>query len=479
MTAYDELYKDVYRYYTQGQYVEYNPVYFDRINKKTNKVRITLVFDINDPRFYEYIWYDPTTAELADLLVFDNTNITGTFKSQPNTYDDQSPSAPRYLVYDVVKNTLDGQTAENNGSLQQAFGVGSKSKTLATGFVFSLYPVTSKTKKLIGNTNKDFIEKVIGLPTATQDSRLKLTPLRLGLQYSKTNLEYERWKIIFDMRSTSELLNNSSFTTTELTKLQNGLYNVKIHVQKYNTTNNTFEAQSKFPTFTNTAKVLRYNPNNRTPTLISGVPTATINSINGRFGQQDFKQLLFQNSSKLGESEGSDGLDIIQGLSLVRPIDQNQTWLYAQRLIGSDMASLPNDTFDLNWNYRAMFEARQITANSSGISWYFARDFQISLGQLAPFTYTWTVQDFEAPTGVGYSTSEEDYKNKLNSAGYYGLGLPLNQSSGAIPSGRITLATAFKNPITSTQLKYLENFVYDEEENRNVLHMFEYDYYLL
>lgn len=480
LTAYNELYKDVYRYYTQGQYVEYNPVYFDRLNKKTNKVRITLVFDINDPRFYEYIWYDPTSEDLADLLVFDNTNITGTFKSQPNTYDAQGPNAPRYLVYDVVKSTTDGQTAESNGSLQQAFGIGSKSKTLATGFVFSLYPVTSKTKQLIGNTNTEFVDKVIGLPTPSQDSRINITPLRLGLQYTKTNLEYERWKIIFDMRSTSELLNNSAFTDTELTKLENGLYRVDVLVQKYNKTNGVFESQTNFPTFSNTAKVIRYNTNNRTPTLITGVPATTINSINSRFGSVDFKQLLFQNSSRLGESEGSDGLDVISGLSLVRPLDQNQTWLYTQRLIGSDMASLPNDVFDLTWNYRMMFEARQITANSSGASWYFARDFQIALGQLAPFTYTWTTQDFQAPSGLGNVTSEQDYQTKLNSTGYYGLSLPLNQSGGTIPSGRITLATAFKNPINNpSQLKYLENFVYDEEPNRNVLHMFEYDYYLL
>lgn len=477
LSVYKELYGSVDRYYTQGQYVEFNPVYLEKLNKKTTKVRITIIFDVNDPRFSEYIWYDPRTEDLADLLVFDNTNITGTFKSQPNTYDSTNT---RNLVYDVVQQTIDGQLAEQNGSLQQAFNNGSISKTLATGFVFGLFPMTKSTRPFIGRTNLEFRKNIIGLPTKDQDVRVKTTPINTNKKFTLTGLRYERWKVIFDMRLFKEL---NQTTQIDIQKLNNGGYATGIGVQKYNKRTGVFENQRNFPTFTTNARSVRYAENSRTPTTATGISAVTSNSINTRFGGVDYKGVLFQDSSDLGKSY----LETLPSVKNIQPSNPQQTWTLSEKLIKSDMATLPNDKFDGNWNYRAMFEVVgtkvQADANGSPITtttiWYVPKNLVIAQGQQAPYVYTWTSTDFTAPSGLDVNNPTNDYKVKATTKNSYGLAVDLNTTNdngNPFDMRFVNLATVYKNPTNPTTLKNLENFIYDEDANGSVLHMFEYEY---
>ena len=167
--AYQSLYREIDNYYSHGQYVEYNTVHFERLNKRTNKIRINLIFDLSDDRFYEY---KENASGLLDLLGWDKAHSRGTFRSQLN--QSQWNSAPFYGSPQV--------NPDNKNFLAD------QSKTLVTGLNFSIFPISKTSNKLIGQTPIDFKNNAVIIPTREQDITnrpITKPPLVGGLTFNK------------------------------------------------------------------------------------------------------------------------------------------------------------------------------------------------------------------------------------------------------------------------------------------------------
>lgn len=166
---YQSLYGEVDSFYSHGQYVDYNMVHFERLNKRTNKLRINLVFDLNDDRFYEF---KESVSGLQDLLGWNKAQDRGVFRSQLN--QSQWNSKPYY------------------GSLSNGKSfVADQSKTLVTGLNFSIFPISKTSNKIIGQTPAEFKNGVVIVPSKQEDATnrpITKAPLVKGLTYSKNGL---------------------------------------------------------------------------------------------------------------------------------------------------------------------------------------------------------------------------------------------------------------------------------------------------
>ena len=163
---YQSLYGEANNYYSHGQYVDYNTMHFERLNKRTNKIRINLVFDLDDDRYYEY---KENAFGLLDLLGWDKAHSRGTFRSQLN--QSQWNSSPFYGSLSAGKNYQADQ-----------------SKTLVTGLNFSIFPISKTSNKIIGQTPTEFKNNVVVVPSRQQDALnrpISKSPLRQGLTFTK------------------------------------------------------------------------------------------------------------------------------------------------------------------------------------------------------------------------------------------------------------------------------------------------------
>jgi hypothetical protein len=144
-----DAYRNLYRnktYYSNGQYVEYNIGYLDSLNKKTNKIRIYLIFDTDEIRLYEK-WNGFTdNGELYDINSWERFYTN-------DTYD---------LTTDQVgQNFIVNRLRTENPDPTKLIPVNAESRGMVTGLNVSLYPLTPTNKVTVSSDNTKFAKGII------------------------------------------------------------------------------------------------------------------------------------------------------------------------------------------------------------------------------------------------------------------------------------------------------------------------------
>jgi hypothetical protein len=160
--GYNQLYSSVDQYYSFGQHVEFNTAFFDRLNYKTNKIRILLQFEV-DALTLSDTWQ--TTKGVDKPLEYPGWQKPYQFLGF-NLLDEQGTTVynlsevgkqPKYVDSPISKRAF----AYNNP------------RGLVTAVNFALYPITPKFYSVIGYSNKQFVDNVIKVPTKEQDLALR------------------------------------------------------------------------------------------------------------------------------------------------------------------------------------------------------------------------------------------------------------------------------------------------------------------
>jgi len=139
-------------YFTNGQYVKHNAAYIDGLNKLTNKIRIYLIFDIDDIRMSE-LW-DPYTSlrQLKDIASFEKVYSSADI--------DPFKETDRFINSILQQNTA--------VPADQRVPFNAESRGMVTGINVSLYPITPHSK-LTTTTSLEFPKSILKLPTRVED----------------------------------------------------------------------------------------------------------------------------------------------------------------------------------------------------------------------------------------------------------------------------------------------------------------------
>lgn len=235
-------------YYTNGQYVEYNSVYLESLNKRTNKVRINLVFDINDDRLYEY--FDPSPNGLLDVITWDEPPTRGRFWSQTRLPDSRPYGS---IANNAGENRVD-DPKQPDKPVEKVYLSGAESAPMVTGLGLSLHPVMTKTKSLIGDTPQKFTRSIISIPNSTEDllNRPSISsPLTPGIKYYPTGVIFERWRFVIGYTRKYRRASNEDKSDPRPDTFKFG-----IRIQKYDENLKKWVDQNAFPTISKNAKCI-------------------------------------------------------------------------------------------------------------------------------------------------------------------------------------------------------------------------------
>jgi hypothetical protein len=143
--------------YNYGQYADFKAFTFDRLNPRTNKIRVTLRIDNNTGRFVE----------------------TDPIYTQQTMREFEPWRAPRYKLLLTEFNTKIRDIFNNNQSskykdksLMEQIAPGDNSRAMATGFGLVLEPIT----KASGNL-ATFRNRILSIPTRVSSSAVPLAAI--------------------------------------------------------------------------------------------------------------------------------------------------------------------------------------------------------------------------------------------------------------------------------------------------------------
>lgn len=128
--------------FTYGQYIEFNKVVLERLNKQTNKIRITMSFFTDDPRMYE-LWKEGIDQS---PIVFE------TIQYQAPSIDNQF--AFGNIAQETVEGLLRKRPDNQNKQLRDILPVANDPRGMVTGLNLVLLPIfddKTKTDYLVKN----------------------------------------------------------------------------------------------------------------------------------------------------------------------------------------------------------------------------------------------------------------------------------------------------------------------------------------
>jgi len=163
--VYNKVYPNKLEYYTQGQYVDYNHAIFDRLNYNTNKIRITLQFDIDNIALADSNPRTTQVNKLLELAPYDRPYIKGLVPLQ------------RFRK-DVVTVFNENQNSKyKDQPLEVQVRPNEVSKAMVTGIGLLLHPITSKASGFIGTTNATYANSIMQI--TPKQSQLRSIPLNV------------------------------------------------------------------------------------------------------------------------------------------------------------------------------------------------------------------------------------------------------------------------------------------------------------
>lgn len=373
LKTYQRLYQSIDRYYSHGQYVDYSTVCFDKLNPNTNKIRISLVFDFDSDRFYEYV--DNLSNGLLDLTTWDKTNPRGSFRSQYKDWND--PNLKHF--YSIVEDSADSKQTKD---VTLKYLSGTNSRTLVTGLGLSLHPIMEQTKDLVDEDNTKFKASIITIPSKQYDltnrSILK-SPLQASGSFNKDAFIIEDWKIVIENRVVSK------------TNPYGEDFVTRIKPQKKDEVTGEWVDQSRFPIFGKNALAQRNKK-------LTNLGSARVN----------FK--IFEENNDITYSKIEDvpsfvdaDYDWWSGIIQVNYSDTKQTSTMltgslnqiqkvAQQIATSKLPKLAKDALkkglemDSEYNFRLLFFGRDIGGKQDGM---LLRPIYITQGQEEPAEITW------------------------------------------------------------------------------------------
>ncbi len=134
--TFKQLYGNESRYYTNGQVVKQRELVFDKLNSRTNKVRISLKFELNTIRFEETEQTAIDSSRLLEMVSYERVYKKGLIERGD---------------YALAKiRTKSGYDA--NTTITKAFLDASLSRVMATAFTFVTNPIVSNDGLTKGNS---------------------------------------------------------------------------------------------------------------------------------------------------------------------------------------------------------------------------------------------------------------------------------------------------------------------------------------
>ena len=135
--------------FTYGQYIEFNKVVLERLNKNTTKIRITLSFFTEDPRIYE-LWQEGMDQS---SVVFEGLSY-------------QAASIPNTLSFtDIAQATILGllknKPVNQNKQIVDFFPRANEPRGMVTGMNLVLLPVLENINQTNNFTNKLFQQNTL------------------------------------------------------------------------------------------------------------------------------------------------------------------------------------------------------------------------------------------------------------------------------------------------------------------------------
>jgi len=129
--AADELYPDKSERPTHGQYMEFNRVVVERLNPKTNKIRIALNFWTNDWKMFEHLDYELTNStRIFELIGWEKNYIK-------NSFDKIGSSSE----VDFIRSIIDNDPKYKDKEYTEKWGLCPSPRTAVTGITLSLIPL--------------------------------------------------------------------------------------------------------------------------------------------------------------------------------------------------------------------------------------------------------------------------------------------------------------------------------------------------
>jgi hypothetical protein len=428
-------------YYNSGQYVEYNSVYLESLNKRTNKVRINLVFDINDDRLYEY--FDPSPNNLLDVVTWDQPTTRGRFWSQTRPPD----SRPYYSIANNAGENRVDDPKQPNKPAEKVYLSGAESAPMVTGLGLSLHPVMTKTKSLIGDTPQKFTRSIVFIPDPTDDllnRPIINSPLTLGSRFIPTGTAFERWRFAFYYTKKNRP------SASDKGDPSPDSFRFEIHIQKYNEESKKWEQQNKFPTISRNAKCLIGQDIGIGQSIFDAAQTAQ-SIIN-------FDTL----AKKVGAPSGNNLIgNLFQNLINVPGGEERGVrFEYVNKMDANDLRSICQSPAPQNWNFNVTFRGDDYgylerDANEA----YASKLYKIKQGDPAPY-----INNFNNSELLG--KGRDGYENINSARGGSRVNLELeNDNSRKRQEGfedEINLMRIFQNPADEKNGQPPAAIIYDE-----------------
>jgi hypothetical protein len=147
--VYNKVYPNKQEYYSQGQYVDYKHVVFDRLNYRTNKVRVTMQFQTDAVSIADTTPRVLQVNKLLELAPYDKPYIKGLVPLKPYRKD-------------VVTIFNENQNSKyKDKPLEVQIRPNEVSKTLVTGLGLLLHPITAKASGFIGTSNISYVNSIM------------------------------------------------------------------------------------------------------------------------------------------------------------------------------------------------------------------------------------------------------------------------------------------------------------------------------
>lgn len=127
----DELYPDKNERPTHGQHMEFNRVVLERLNPKTNKIRISLNFWTNDWKIFEHFDYELTNSP----RIFEVIGWEKNYKK--NTFDKIGDTSE----VNWIRNTIDTNSKYKDKTYTERWALCPPPRAAVTGITLSLLPL--------------------------------------------------------------------------------------------------------------------------------------------------------------------------------------------------------------------------------------------------------------------------------------------------------------------------------------------------
>ncbi len=124
--TFELAYNDRRNYYTNGQVVKQDELIFDKLNPKTDRVRVTLKYQLGGGRFFDLNSDAVQSTKLLEFVSYENAYKKGLLELTGKS------------LLQAIREKGGNYT---DASMQKAYPDGSVPRAMATGFVFTMSPI--------------------------------------------------------------------------------------------------------------------------------------------------------------------------------------------------------------------------------------------------------------------------------------------------------------------------------------------------